>query len=89
MFADKFTLIYINTIGDVRGDTPMAEQDHSDRSAGEVGHYFDQVHFDLHYQRLARRAEAAAMDNELDALGVSVDPVTGQVTVTDTKATDS
>lgn len=67
----------------------MAAHDQDDRQMGEVGHYFDQVHFDLHYQRLARRAEAAAMVNELDALGVSVDPVTGQVTITATKATDS
>ena len=63
----------------------MAARDPDNRQMSEVGHYFDQVHFDIHYQRLARRAEGAAMARELEALGVSVDPITGSVSVVGNK----
>lgn len=64
----------------------MAALDQDKRQLSEVGHYFDQVHFDLHYQRLARRAEAAEMARELEAWGVSIDPITGAVFIEGKKA---
>lgn len=60
----------------------MCDSEGSNRVGPHVGHYFDQVHFDLHYRRLARQAEVTAIAVELEALGVSVDPVTGKVAVT-------
>lgn len=54
-----------------------------DRAPGDIGHYFDQTVFDLHMTLQQWRAGQMAAEMELQALGVSVDPDTGKVTVSD------
>lgn len=47
----------------------------------DVGHYFDQAVLDRRYLMLSYRAAQMAMELELQILGVSVDALTGTVTI--------
>lgn len=47
----------------------------------ETGHYFDQTIFDAHYSLQAARARSMALEADLAAMGVSVDPETGIVKI--------
>ncbi|MEY4984193.1 MAG: hypothetical protein RIR62_2459 [Pseudomonadota bacterium] len=47
----------------------------------DTGHYFDQTIFDLHYRLQSARAHRMALEEDLSKLGISVDPVTGAVTL--------
>ncbi|MBC2837629.1 hypothetical protein [Paragemmobacter straminiformis] len=51
------------------------------RAANDVGHYFDQVTEDREMLRLQMRAAQLAMSEELERLGVKIDPHTGKVSV--------
>lgn len=51
------------------------------RKAVDIGHYFDQSVFDLQYTLLVARTRNMALDDDLAALGVTVDPETGEVTL--------
>lgn len=46
----------------------------------EPGHYFDQTIFDLHYSLQSARARRMALEDDLAKMGVTVDPVSGEVT---------
>lgn len=48
----------------------------------EPGHYFDQTFFELHYRLQSARAHRMALEEDLSKLGIVVDPVTGEVTLT-------
>lgn len=52
----------------------------------ETGHYFDQTIFDLHYSLQSARARRMALEEDLARMGVSVDPVTGEVTFSPAKS---
>lgn len=52
----------------------------------ETGHYFDQTIFDLHYSLQSARARRMALEDDLAKMGVSVDPVTGEVTFSPVKS---
>lgn len=47
----------------------------------DIGHYFEQGVLDRHASLQAARAATLALNEELQRLGVAVDPKTGTVTV--------
>ena len=60
------------------GDKP-AERERDQKH--DIGHYFEQGILDRHAGLLAARAATLAMNEELQRLGVAIDPETGFVTV--------
>jgi hypothetical protein len=62
---------------------PRAEEEEpAPRTAPDIGHYFDQSVFDLQYTLLMAQARRLALEADLAAQGITVDPVTGEVTLT-------
>ena len=57
-----------------------AGQDDDAPKRQQTGHYFDQTIFDLHYSLQSARARRMALEDDLARMGVSVDPLTGEVT---------
>jgi hypothetical protein len=47
----------------------------------ETGHYFDQTIFDAHYALQSARARNLALESDLAAMGVTIDPETGIVRI--------
>lgn len=71
--------------------TPVPATDVDDAASRrrETGHYFDQTIFDAHYSLQAARARSMALEADLAAMGVSVDPETGIVKIQRLKSADA
>ena len=63
-------------------DTDAAPADDRQPDLRQIGHYFDQTVFDLHYTIMMARARRLALEAELAAQGIIIDPDTGAVQVT-------
>lgn len=51
------------------------------RQISDVGHYFDQTVFDLQYTLLRAQARRLALEADLAAQGIRIDPHTGVVSL--------
>ena len=71
---------------DTGPDPDAAPDTDGAQDSRQIGHYFDQTVFDLHYTVMMARARRLALEAELAAQGIVIDPDTGTVRVTPPEA---